>query len=295
MAELAQSLITALTEIKKYIAAASIYRDHLRDIPAAARLLCRGSEFGDACRILALHGQQSLVPEIVDSSLGETMGTMIELLADCRTQLLAQVPRIRELRVKRATDPLGFFGGDPTGGVEGDIPDNISIAPTDASTMAGRSMFTRYTGSTNVSRRTSKTRRREERKRARGKKGTVYEEEYLVNSVRRLIERVNGAVDEVQVLVQAMLRRDMRERAAVVERNLDEVLTMCRDCVDEVFEVKQQVATGTEGAEGEPIEGDFQRVTTGAEGIFWDSLDATGKPREPPNVKEFQKLALLSG
>ncbi|WEW55517.1 Putative elongator complex protein 1 [Emydomyces testavorans] len=297
MTDLAQSLVTALTEIKDYISAATIYLDHLQDIPAAARLLCRGSKFGDACRILALHGRQSLVPDIVDSSLGETMGTMTELLADCRSQLLAQVPRIRELRVRRTTDPLGFFGGDPTGGVEGlDIPDNISIAPTDASTMAGRSMFTRYTGSTSVSRKTSKTRRREERKRARGKKGTVYEEEYLVNSVRRLVERVNGAIEEVEVLVQAMLRRGMLERAAVVEKNLDEILTMCRDCVDEVFEVKPQGPPGSEEKEGiEPNGGAFQRVTTGSEGVFWDSLDAYAKPREPPAVKEFKKLALLSG
>ncbi|KAI2082021.1 putative elongator complex protein 1 [Ophidiomyces ophidiicola] len=297
MTELSQSLVSALTEIKDYISAAHIYNDHLKDIPAAARLLCRGSKFGDACRILALNGHQSLVIDIVDSSLGESMGNMIELLADCRTQLLSQVPRIRELRIRRATDPLAFFGGEPAGGAEGgDILDNISIAPTDASTMAGRSMFTRYTGSTSVSKRTSKNRRREERKRARGKKGTVYEEEYLVNSVYRLMERINGAVEEVEVLVQAMLRRGMRERAAVVEKNLDEVITMCKDCMDEVFEIKPQVAPGSEGAEpGEQAEETFQRITTGAEGVFWDSLEASSKPKEPPILKEFKKLALLSG
>nr|KMM73499.1 IKI3-like protein [Coccidioides posadasii RMSCC 3488] len=297
MTDLAQSLATALAEIKDYISAANIHRDYLQDIPGAARLLCRGSKFGEACRILALNGHHSLVPDIVDGSLGETMGTMVELLADCRSQLLAQVPRIRELRIRRVTDPLGFFGGEPAGGAEGlDIPDNISIAPTDASTMAGRSMFTRYTGSTSVSRKTSKTRRREERKRARGKKGTVYEEEYLVNSVRRLMERVNSAVEEVEVLVQAMLRRGMRERAAVVEQNLDEVLTMCRGCVEEIFEIKPQAVPGTEGSEeAEPNGGAVQRVTTGAEGVFWDTLEANAKPKEPPVVREFKKLALLSG
>jgi hypothetical protein len=37
--------------------------------------------------------------------------------------------------------------------------------------------------------RSSKSKRREERKKARGKKGTIYEEEYLVGSLKRLYER----------------------------------------------------------------------------------------------------------
>lgn len=40
--------------------------------------------------------------------------------------------------------------------------------------------------------RTSKTKRREERKKARGKKGTIYEEEYIVGSLKRLYERASG-------------------------------------------------------------------------------------------------------
>ncbi|KAF3491898.1 elongator complex protein 1 [Arthroderma uncinatum] len=277
--ELATSLATTLAdENKDYVSAARIQADHLHDIPAAARLLCRGSQFGDACRLLVLHGHQNQVAEIVDHGLAETMGTMTELLADCRSQLQAQVPRIQELRAKRAADPLGFYGGDPTGAGAGDvdIPDNISLAPTDASTMAGRSLFTRYTGGTSTSRSSSRMRKREERRRAKGKKGTVYEEEYLVNSVRRLIEKVNSSIEEVEALVQAMLRRGMRERAAVVERNLDEVLD--RD--------------GQPKEDGEPPAG----AISSGERVYLESMEAlNGKGREPPIVKAFKKLSLLGG
>ena len=286
--ELAQSLATTLTEeTKDYISAAQIHSEYLHDIPTAARLLCRGSQFGDACRLLALHGKTDLVEDIVDSALGEAMGSMTELLADCRNQLLAQVPRIRELRVRRTNDPLGFYGGDPTGGADGDIPDNVSIAPTDASTMSGRTLFTRYTGTSTSSRKTSKTRRREQRKRAKGKKGTVYEEEYLVNSVRRLIEKVNGTVEEVETLVLAMLRQGMRERAALVERNMDEVLTMCRNCLEEVFETDKEVTA----AQGENV------PASSMEGTFEGGLNAgtLEKPKETPVVREFKKLSLLGG
>lgn len=290
--EHALNLATTLEESRDYVSAANIHAEHLHDIPTAARLLCRGSRFADATRLLALNGKQDLVSDIVDSGLADAMGSTTDFLADCKAQLQAQVPRIQELRAKRAADPLAFFGGDPAAGEAGaDIPDNVSLAPTDASTAAGRSMFTRYTGGTVSSRRTSKTRRREERKRARGKKGTVYEEEYLVNSVRRLIERMNSTIDEVQALVEALLRRAMRERAAAVERALEEVLKMCADCREEVFEIpapepEKKEEQEAEGGEELPRPG-------GGEGVLWEVQQAIGAKRDAPVVKEFKKLALL--
>ncbi|KGO68497.1 Uncharacterized protein PITC_071220 [Penicillium italicum] len=302
-------LVTTLVdENKDYVSAATIYADHLHDIVTAARLLCRGSKFADAARLLTLHGKQSQVAEIVDSGLAEAMGNMTDLLADCRSQLNAQVPRLNELRQLRAADPLAFYGGDPTGGDAGvDIPDNVSLAPTDASTLAGRSMFTRYTGNTGktgktgMSRHTSKTRRREERKRARGKKGTVYEEEYLVNSIRRLIERVNSSVAETETLVDALLRRGMRERAAAVEKALQEVLTMCADCRDEVFEVPPPNA---KNEDQEDEENDIEPIVPpnyggGGANVLRESIaivegGGAARVKEIPIVKEMKKSSLLA-
>lgn len=298
----ATALATALIEESHdYVSAARIYAEHIHDIPAAARLLCRGSRFADATRLLALNGKQSLIAEIVDAGLADAMGSMTDLLADCKNQLNSQVPRIRELRVRRAEDPLAFFGGDPTSGeASADIPDNVSLAPTEASTLAGRSVFTRYTGKTTSSRMTSKTRRREERKRARGKKGTVYEEEYLVNSVRRLIERANSAISEVESLVDALLRRGMRERAAAIQRALQELLTMCADCREEVFDVSISTPAGTSGEEhpaesSRPQTDELPRVH-GGDAVYLNSILAVADPlrgREVPVVKEMKKSALL--
>lgn len=286
---------TLVDETRDYVSAATIYAEHLHDVVTAARLLCRGSKFADAARLLTLHGKHSLVEEIVDTGLAEAMGSMTDLLADCKSQLNAQVPRVQELRQLRAADPLAFFGGDPTGGEAGvDIPDNVSLAPTEASTLAGRTMFTRYTNKTGMSRQTSRTRRREERKRARGKKGTVYEEEYLVNSIRRLIERVNSAVTEAESLVDALLRRGMRERAAAVEKALEEVLKMCADCRDDVFEVPQVEAKNpVEDEEGNLEEPPLP--LTGGMAVLAQSMGVINGegPKVIPVVKPLTKSSLL--
>ncbi|KAL8824450.1 MAG: hypothetical protein Q9170_008152, partial [Blastenia crenularia] len=181
---LATNLAHSALESKDFHAAATIHLDYLHDIPSAAKYFCKGYHFSQAFRTITLSSQPELMSSVFDTGLAENMASITELIADCKAQLHAQVPRILELRAKKRADPLAYLEGDINSGK--DIPDDISLAPTDSSTMGG-SLFTRYTNRmgatgtavTGTSRRSSKNRRREERKRARGKKGSVYEEEYL--------------------------------------------------------------------------------------------------------------------
>ena len=286
---LAQTLADILSESKDFYSAATIHLEYLSDIATAGGTFCRGYFFADALRIVGLHQRPDLLESIIDTGLVEGMASMTELLADCKSQLNAQIPRIRELRTKKAEDPLAFFDGDINGGA--DIPDNVSLATTDASTMGG-TLLTRYTNrtgtvGTNATRKTSKNRRKEERKRARGKKGSVYEEEYLVNSVGRLIDRINTVNEQVERLVVGLMRRGMRERAGAVENAMIEVVELCKACLDEVFkndvkEVSEQEKTVEE-----------EHRPRGGEGVLWDTLEGD-KQREAPSVKDFNRLSLLS-
>ena len=287
---LAQTLADTLSEAKDFFSAATIHLDYLADIATASRTFCKGYYFSDALRIVGLHQRPNLLELVIDAGLVEGMASMTELLADCRSQLHAQIPRIRELRTKKAEDPLAFFDGDVNGGA--DIPDNVSLATTDASTMAG-TLLTRYTNrtgtvGTNATRRTSKNRRKEERKRARGKKGSVYEEEYLVNSVGRLIDRVNSVNGQVERLVGGLMRRGMRERAGAVEDAMVEVVELCKGCLDEVF-LQNNVNDGVDKTEI----GEEERRPKGGEGVLWDTLGGDEKQREAPSVKDFARLSLL--
>ena len=280
---LAQSLADTLSESKDFYSAATVHLDYLADIVTAIRTFCKGYYFPDALRIAGLHQRPDLLESVIDTGLVDGMASTTELLADCKSQLHAQIPRIRELRTKQAEDPLGFFDGDVNGGA--DIPDNVSLATTDASTMGG-TLLTRYTDrtgtvGTNATRRTSKNRRKEERKRARGKKGSVYEEEYLVNSVGRLIDRINGVNEQVERLVVGLMRRGMRERAGAVENAMVEVVELCKGCLDDVF--KDNVKDVGEEEVNRP---------KGGEGVLWDTLEGD-KRREVPSVKSFERLSIL--
>ncbi|KAK7424354.1 putative elongator complex protein 1 [Neonectria punicea] len=289
--ELATALADALWEAKDYTSAATIYLETLNAVDTAVKCLCKGYHFAEAIRIVLQRSRPDLLTTAVDVGLAEALGSTTEFLADCKAQLNAQVPRIAELRRKAAEDPLAFYEGERGGGL--DIPDDVSVASSRVSTSA--SLFTRYTGKagsvgtagTGVSRATSKNRRREEKKRARGRKGTVYEEEYLVNSVRRLVERVNATTPDVERLVFALVRRSMPERARAAEALMADVSGTCARIVAEVFApvyAEQQ----PEQPGGEPT-----WRATGGDAVLQDFVLERAKKPEPPPVMTLKKLTLL--
>ena len=103
--DLAASLADALEEAKDHASAAAIRLDHLSDVEACVHSLCRGYHFAEAIRVIALRTRQDLLQNVLDPGLGEGFGSLTELTKECREQLGAQVPRIRELRVAKARDP----------------------------------------------------------------------------------------------------------------------------------------------------------------------------------------------
>lgn len=315
LAELATALADALWEAKNYSAAATVHLEYLDNLEMAVQCLCKGYLFADAMRLVAQHQRRrhcqpsddnnqadgNALASAVDAGLADALSSSTEFLADCKAQLRAQVPRLAELRRKALEDPLAFYEGERPSALA-DLPDDVSIAASSrVSTSA--SLFTRYTGKqgsvgtlgSNVSRATSKNRKREEKKRARGRKGTVYEAEYLVNSVRRLVERVESTKTEIERLVFGLMRRGMAERARAVEALAEEVVETCKLAVAEVFGERQQQSevTGNGGAEGIPLGDEDEWRPSGADGVLHASVDAVNAAQVAPVITAFSKLSLL--
>ncbi|KAI1175770.1 IKI3 family-domain-containing protein [Nemania sp. FL0916] len=307
LTELATTLAEAVYEAKDYAAAATIHLEHLDSLEAAIPCLCKGYLFADAMRLCVQHRKPSLLATLVDAGLADTLSSSTEFLADCKAQLLAQVPRIAELRHKAADDPLGFYEGERAGGA--DVPDDVSVAASSRVTAGGgASLFTRYTGKgnnsgsvgtlgTGVSRATSKNRRREEKKRARGRKGTVYEEEYLVNSVRRLVDRVEAARPDVARLLAALVRRAMPDRARALDGLLGEVVGACEGAAREVFPTANaNVKAGQGNGDGEGNRDGGEEESwqpAGADAVLAETLEAAWRKQDPPVIAPFEKMSLL--
>ena len=233
---LARRFLDSSVEADHHADAAVICANYLSDWDGAVRYLVKAAQFSDAMRMLVRHSEPSTYVAkfegVYDKALTEVLATDIGLLANMTSQLQAQVPRIMELRGRRATDPLAFYGGHGRGDRDADdnIPDDVSLAASTVNShlSTSASLFTRYTsssatGSALTGKTTRRSKRREDRKRAQGKRGTVYEEEYLLSSVCRLIKRAAEARQDVDALLEALIRRGMIVQAQSVKNNWDKL------------------------------------------------------------------------
>jgi len=146
----------------------------------------------------------------------ESKAQFTEDIAEMREQIRKQASRFQELRLKRIEEPGkyliylvlswwrfscclissdvwltpvytvldAFFGTEDLALANVDVMTDISMAPT---------AFTRYTvapsTASRTSKRSSRSKRKLERKAGSGRKGTVDEEEYLLKSVGKLVDR----------------------------------------------------------------------------------------------------------
>lgn len=231
--EVVARLAEAAEGNKDYGSAATLYAYFLKEPKRAIECYCMANMFDDAL----LHSRLHDLMDYTGQLLRESFGSFQEFISDCQQQVSSQLRRLREVREKRGENVLGF---DNLEGPPDDF-DNLSIAGTETT---NASAFTRYTdkssvntAATNATRRTVKNKRRLERKKARGKKGSVYEEDYLISSTTRLVERLSTNRKDIEQLVSALNRTDMVIYAQQLITEFGKVVTALEEHLDEIFSV----------------------------------------------------------
>ncbi|KAI9478143.1 MAG: IKI3 family-domain-containing protein [Benjaminiella poitrasii] len=236
---LAFSLIDYLKDKRRYQEAAAIARDYAKDVEEAVDCLLKGSHWKEAERLSYTCSRADLIETHVKPGLVEGYTQMDDDIDEMMTQFQKQSTRLLELRT-RQPEPAQM---NPMANDES--LDNIDMF---SDTTSMYSQFTRYTSASSRvssmssstqgsarSRKTSKLRKREERKRARGKKGTVFEEEYIVNSIKKLIEKACSMQNELGSLVRALVPFDYIEEARAIQEKFDKFFKELEGCMDTVF------------------------------------------------------------
>ncbi|KII95516.1 hypothetical protein PLICRDRAFT_96071 [Plicaturopsis crispa FD-325 SS-3] len=196
-----------LSSKKRHADAARVLLDYAKDVREAVIALVQGNHFSEARRITALHAAPEMLTDIIHPGALESCTQLVEEIGEMRDQLRKQVQRLRELRVKRAEEPDAFYGVEDTNLHNVDVMTDVSMPAT---------AFTRYTvaptSASRVSKMSSKTKRKMERKVGSGKKGTVDEEEYLLKSVTKLTVRFTTTRSEVTSLLPHLLQFSAEHR-----------------------------------------------------------------------------------
>ncbi|RKP14012.1 IKI3 family-domain-containing protein, partial [Piptocephalis cylindrospora] len=174
--------------------AATLLMEYLEDVEEAVDCLLEGYEYGEARRIAVEHGRSDLVESTVMERLEEHEEHLGEELEGMRKQCATQADRLDEL-TQQLVEAASSEAAGP--GNDGHL-DNVEIQSEVSTLMTD---FTRYTKSSSIPAslmsKGSRSTKRQERKKNRGKKGTIYEKDYLIDSLGRLPSRVITSADEV--------------------------------------------------------------------------------------------------
>lgn len=122
-----------------------------------------------------------------------------------------------------------------------DVMTDVSMAPT---------TFTRYTvapsaATSKASKKSSKTKRKMERRLGSGRKGTVDEEEYLLKSLTKLVERCAATQGEIKKLLPHLFQLSgaHREEGVALQVEFDQLQSELRETIEDVWKKPDEQPT----------------------------------------------------
>ncbi|KAI8609607.1 IKI3 family-domain-containing protein [Chytriomyces sp. MP71] len=243
--ELANELTEMLMERHEYRDASTVYLEYMGNVLGGVRALLKGSFWEEAVRVAQNHGRGDLVSSDIKSAVHAEYETALEDLTDLVTTFHKQRLRLDIVRKEHLERQAKIDSGeyDP-------LLDSIDMM-SDTTSMAS-SKKTARTGKTSLSSGvTAKSRRRQDRKRAAGKEGTFYEEEFLVNSLYKAVEKSNALRGSIYRLVTALMTHGFIKEARTLQSTYTSMLPVLeKGCVG-VFEPEN---IATKGSGGKTVE-----------------------------------------
>lgn len=227
---LASTMASRLEATARHAEAGRVKLEYGRDVEGAVESYSKANEITECRRICSAYNRLDLIETHVKPAALKTQENLIEDIEEMSEQLAKQMIRLKELREKKEEQPSAFYGeGDGAGLDNIDVQSDTSTqitqftrytkAPTHAGTMSSLSA----TSKGSARKGEKKIKKREEKKKAVGKKGSVYEEDYLYESLGKLLgERLGGVQEEASRLLPNLivLGPAHRQAALVVHTTL---------------------------------------------------------------------------
>ncbi|KAA1107101.1 hypothetical protein PGT21_002152 [Puccinia graminis f. sp. tritici] len=238
----ARDMATRLSGSGRSMEAATIFLEFADDVDLAVSALCDSQAFSQAIRTALSKSRPALITDVILPAAEEFSEGFLEELDQLQEDLTKQVERLDELKLARETNPDQFFLNQKDGDEANDALEGVD-AMTEATTIF-RTDYSRYTqgiqqsGQSAMSSRSgrssaksSKMRKKEAKKKAAGKKGSIYEEEYLFNTlVKVCTQKLPTVQNTVGSLLPALIQlmsfspssvTELLEKARKIQKKLE--------------------------------------------------------------------------
>ncbi|XP_069834097.1 elongator complex protein 1 isoform X2 [Dendropsophus ebraccatus] len=233
MAALARTVSGKLVEQRKYGSAAVLLEQYAEDYEEAIIVLLEGALWEDSLRLIHKHKRLDIIETNVKPAIIEAKKNHMLFLDVQKTTFIRHKQRLSVVRDLKEKERQGLLDEEIPGGPESDLFSDTSSIMT-ASDMSGK-----YSHSNSrISSRSSKNRRKAERKKHSLKEGSPLEDVALLEALGEIVRTVDNMRSEVnsllKVLVLFLYDMDARELQTIyhellqlIETSIPDIWTPC--------------------------------------------------------------------
>ncbi|KAM5194035.1 elongator complex protein 1 [Mantella aurantiaca] len=230
MASLARSVASKLVEQRKHENAALLLEQYAEDYEEAILLLLEGAFWEEALRLIHKYKRLDIIETNVKPAITEAQKNHMLFLDSQKTTFTRHKLRLSVVRELKEKARQGLLDDEIPGGPESDLfSDTSSIMTT--SDMSGK-----YSHSNSrISSRTSKNRRKAERKKHSLKEGSPLEDVALVEALGEIIRTVDKMRTEVNSLLKVLVLFGNDTEAKQLQKAYHEFLHLIEISVPEIW------------------------------------------------------------
>ncbi|XP_030092760.1 elongator complex protein 1 isoform X1 [Serinus canaria] len=230
LSSLAQSMAGKLVEQRKYAEAAILLEQYAQDYEEAILLLLEGALWEEALRLIHKYSRLDILETNLKPAILEAQKSQLIFLDSQKTAFLRHKSRlqvVQELK-ERACENLQDY----------EVPNcpELELFSETSSVVTSSDMNSKYTHSNSrISARSSKNRRKAERKRYSLKEGSPFEDIALLEVLGESVRAVETVKGEIHILLKQLVLFGYDEQAGALQQVLEEVLQLMETSVPEIW------------------------------------------------------------
>eukprot|EP00058_Branchiostoma_floridae_P012345 XP_002597833.1 hypothetical protein BRAFLDRAFT_286073 [Branchiostoma floridae] len=225
----------------RHCEAAVLLEQYVQDEEGAIITLLEGSQWEEALRVIYQHSRTDIIDTNFKPALLEASQRQLAFLQENKALFIRHTDRLAVVRKEKsmACQKIQKWNTVPrsrTRGPESDL--DVFFATPTYILISGKSLdniycFTFYCC---FFRRSSKSRRKAERKKLSLREGSPYEDSALLSALKDIIEAVDKSKDDVHQLLKMLVLFGLDSEAGMIQSSLEGTLSLIDSCTSEIWQ-----------------------------------------------------------
>ncbi|XP_075416395.1 elongator complex protein 1 [Tenrec ecaudatus] len=240
LAGLGRTLSGKLVEQRKLSDAATVLEQYAQDYEEAVLLLLEGSAWEEALRMVYKYNRLDIIETNIKPSILEAQKNYMALLDSQTATFCRHKKRLLVVReLKEQAQQMNLEDEGPHG------PESDLFSET-SSVVSGSDLSGRYSHSNSrISARSSKNRRKAERKRHSLKEGSPLEDLALLEALSEVVQSVEKLKDEVCRILKVLFQFAFDEQAKELQKAFGDSLQLIERSIPEIWTLAHQPSSTT--------------------------------------------------